>query len=159
MRDLSVIYRPVHSLPQLFNQSLLNCAPSSLCPSLIRTLLLRTLPITNTRLTRLCAFTLTNKRFTCLCLALCQVVSIVRYDLRLKNPRKATGPDFIPLKLIKFASNVVGSHLYNIIIKDLEKNMYSEQPKTALELSLRKMKETKKEIPASNSSKYCKWNV
>ena len=56
----------------------------------------------------------------------CVVVSIVRYALRLKNPRKVTGPDFIPLKFIKFASNVIDSHLYNIIIKDLE------EPKTAL---------------------------
>ena len=62
----------------------------------------------------------------------CVVVSIVRYDLRLKNSRKATGPDFIPLKAIKFSSNVIDSHLYNIIIKDLEKNKYSEEQKTAL---------------------------
>ena len=33
----------------------------------------------------------------------CFVVSIVRYGLKLKNPRKATGQDFIPLKVIKFA--------------------------------------------------------
>ena len=59
------------------------------------------------------------------------VVSIVRYSLRLKNPRKAIGPDFAPLKCIKFASNVVDTHLYNII-KDLEKNKYSKEPKAAL---------------------------
>ena len=52
------------------------------------------------------------------------VVLIVKYDLRLKNTRKATGPDFIPPKVITFASNVTDSHLYNII-KDLEKNQYS----------------------------------
>ena len=57
---------------------------------------------------------------------------MVRYDLRLKNPRKATGPDFIPLKAIKFASNDIDSQLYNIIIiKDLEKKKYLEEPKTA----------------------------
>ena len=57
---------------------------------------------------------------------------MVRYDLRLKNPRKATGPDFIPLKVIKFASNDIDSQLYNIIIiKDLEKKKYLEEPKTA----------------------------
>ena len=73
------------------------------------------------------------------------VVSIVRYALRLKNPRKVTGPDFIPLKFIKFASNVIDSHVYNIIIKDVEKNKYSEEPKTALvNPSSRKMKETSK---------------
>ena len=61
----------------------------------------------------------------------CVVVSIVRYGLRLKNPRKTTRPDFIPLKVIKFDSNVVRSHLYNRV-KDLEKNKYPEPPKTAL---------------------------
>ena len=63
---------------------------------------------------------------------MCCVVSIVRYGLRLKNPRKATGPDFIPLTVIKFASDVINSHLHNIIKKDLEKTKYSEEPKTAL---------------------------
>ena len=62
---------------------------------------------------------------------LCWIVLIVSYGLRLKNFRKATGPNFIPLKVIKFASNVIDSHLYNIIIKDLEKNKYSEEPKRA----------------------------
>ena len=47
------------------------------------------------------------------------------------NPRKATSPNGIPLKVIKFASNVVDYHLCNII-KDLEKHKYSEKPKTAL---------------------------
>ena len=56
----------------------------------------------------------------------------LRYDLRLKNLRKGTIPDFISLKVIKFASNVIDSHLYNITIKDLEKNKYSEEPKKAL---------------------------
>ena len=69
-------------------------------PSLIRAL-------------RACASLLTNKRLTHLFLS-CGVVSILRYALRLKNPRKATGPDFIPLKFIKIPSNVIDSHLYNI---------------------------------------------
>ena len=75
----------------------------------------------------------------------CAVVSIVRHGLRLKNPRKATGPDFIPLKNIKFASNVIDSHLYNIIIKDLEKNKYSEEPKTALVRPIFKKNESNKQ--------------
>ena len=54
------------------------------------------------------------------------------YTLRLKNPRKAIGPDFIHLKFIKFASNVIDSHFYNIIMKNIEKNKFSEEPKTAL---------------------------
>ena len=62
---------------------------------------------------------------------LCCVVLIASYCLSLKNPRKPRGPDLIPLKVIKFASNVTDSHLYNIIIKDLEKNKYSEEPKIA----------------------------
>ena len=99
--------------------NLLNCAPTRLTNHCA-------LPITNTRLR---AFTLTNKRLTPLFLSC--VVSIVSYGLRLRNPRKATGPSFIPLKFIKFASNVIDSQHYNII-KDLEKNKYSKEPKTAL---------------------------
>ena len=59
----------------------------------------------------------------------CVVVLIVRYNLRLKNPRKATRPDFIPLKVIKFALNIIDSHLYNIMIKDLEKNKSQKSQK------------------------------
>ena len=50
---------------------------------------------------------------------------------RVKITRKATGLDFIPL-VIKFLSNVTNSHLYNIVIKELEKNKYSEESKTVL---------------------------
>ena len=80
----------------------------------------------------LCSFTLTNKRLTRLFFVLRCVFSIVRYGLSFKNTRKATGSDFIPLKVIRFASNAIDSHLYNVIIKDLETNKYSEEPKTAL---------------------------
>ena len=76
------------------------------------------------RLTRLRAFTLTNKRLTRLFWS-CVVLSILRCCLKLKNVRKARGPDFIPLKVIKLASNVIDSYLYNITIKDLEKGRYS----------------------------------
>ena len=119
-----------------FLKSLLNSAPWA--PSR-----LRALPVIDTHLTRLrayasypsliraCAPLLTNKCLTRLFLS-CVVVSVVRYALRLKNPRKVTGPDFIPLKFIKFASNVIDSQFYNIIRKDLEKNKYSDEPKTAL---------------------------
>ena len=47
---------------------------------------------------------------------------MVKYGLRLNDPRKAAGPDFIIQKVIKFASNVIDSHPYNFIMKDLEKN-------------------------------------
>ena len=90
---------------------------------------LRALPIINMHL---CSFTLTNKRLTRLFFVLRCVFSIVRYGLSFKNTRKATGSDFIPLKVIRFASNAIDSHLYNVIIKDLETNKYSEEPKTAL---------------------------
>ena len=75
----------------------------------------------------------------------CAVASIVRSGLRLKNPRKDAGPDFIPVKVIKFASNVIDSHLYNIIIKELEKNKYSEDPKTALVSPIFKKNERNKQ--------------
>ena len=108
----------------------LQAAPYS---SLIRTCAPYPSSIRTCAPTCLRVFTLTNKRLTRLFLS-CLVVSIVKYYLRLKNPRKATAPDFIHLKVIKFASNVIDSHLYNIIIKDLEKNKYSEEPKTLLSL-------------------------
>ena len=93
--------------------SLLNCAPC--LPSRLPALpiidadltRLRALPIINTCLG---AFTLINKQLTRLFWS-CVVVSIVTYGLRFKNPRKTTGPDFIPLKVIKFASDVIDSHL------------------------------------------------
>ena len=48
-------------------------------------------------------------------------ISLIIKSLNLK---KATGPDCILLKVIKFASNF-NSHLSNITIKDLEKSKYS----------------------------------
>ena len=32
--------------------------------------------------------------------------------IKLLNPNKATGPDCIPLKIIKAAANVIDSHIY-----------------------------------------------
>ena len=63
---------------------------------------LRDLIIINTRLRVL---TLTNKHFTRLFVLYC-VVSIARYRLTLKNPRKPMNRDFIPLKVNKFISSV-----------------------------------------------------
>ena len=48
------------------------------------------------------------------------------------NPNKATGPDRIPLKIIKTAANVIDSHLVYIVSKDLKENKFSENAKTAL---------------------------
>ena len=36
------------------------------------------------------------------------------------NPRKATGPDGIPVKILKIARNVIDSHLTNIINRDIK---------------------------------------
>ena len=130
--------------------SLLNCASYAHSPSLIRAL--RGLPIINTRL---CAFTLTNKHLTRFFLS-CIVVSIIKYDSRLKSPRKATGPYLIPLKVIKFASNVIDCHLYNIMIKDLDKNKYAEEPKTTLLRPIFKKNERNKQcISYQGNVVYC----
>ena len=48
------------------------------------------------------------------------------------NPRKATGPDGIPAKVLKIARNVINSHLTNIINRDIKENKFSEDAKTAL---------------------------
>ena len=108
-----------------FDPSLLNCAPCT--PSR-----LRALPIINRRLTRLRAFTHMNKCFTRLFFVLCCIASIAGNGLRLKNPRKATGPGFIPLKVIKFASNVIDSHLNNNIITYLEKKQVLRRDKNSI---------------------------
>ena len=46
---------------------------------------------------------------------------------------------------MKFASNVIDSQLYNIIKKDLDKNKYSEEPKTALIRPIFKKNESNKQ--------------
>ena len=47
------------------------------------------------------------------------------------NPRKATGPDKIPVKIVKLAVNVIDSHLTNIINNDLSNNAFSDSAKLA----------------------------
>ena len=91
------------------------------------------------RLTLRCTFTLTNRRNTRIFFVLCCVVSIVWHGLIL-IPRKATGADFILLK-------VIDSHLYsNFMIKDLEKSKYSGEPKTASVRAIFKKNERKKTV-------------
>ena len=41
------------------------------------------------------------------------------------NPRKATGPDGIPVKVLKIARNVIDSHLSNIINGDIKEIEFS----------------------------------
>ena len=48
------------------------------------------------------------------------------------NPKKSTGPDHIPLRIIKSSANIIDSHITNIINQDIEKNRYSEDAKSAL---------------------------
>ena len=47
------------------------------------------------------------------------------------NPKKATGPDGIPIKIIKIATNIIDSHLTNLINRDIELNKFSENAKVA----------------------------
>ena len=48
------------------------------------------------------------------------------------NPRKATGPDYISVKNLKIARNVIDSHLTNILNREIKENKFSEDAKTAL---------------------------
>ena len=57
---------------------------------------------------------------------------IINIIIKPLNTNKATGPDPIPLKIIKTAANVIDSHLAYIINKDLKENEFSENAKTAL---------------------------
>ena len=47
------------------------------------------------------------------------------------NPKKATGPDKIPPKIVRLSANIVDSHLTNIINNDLSNNSFSNEAKVA----------------------------
>ena len=47
------------------------------------------------------------------------------------NPKKATGPDGIPLKIRKLSADIIVKHLTNIINTDLECSCFLENAKTA----------------------------
>ena len=47
------------------------------------------------------------------------------------NPKKATGPDKIPVKTVKLAVSVIDSHLTSIIIYNLSNNLFSDSVKLA----------------------------
>ena len=64
--------------------------------------------------------------------------------IKSSNPRKATGPNGIPVKILKIARNVIDSHLTNIINRDIEENKFSEDAKTALVRPLYKKKDRDK---------------
>ena len=54
------------------------------------------------------------------------------------NPRKATGPDGIPVKILKIARNVIDSRLTNIINRDIKEKSFSEEVENALVRPLHK---------------------
>ena len=64
--------------------------------------------------------------------------------IKSSNPRKATGPDGIPVKILKIARNVIDSHLTNIINRDIEENKFCEDAKTALVRPIYKKKDRDK---------------
>ena len=47
------------------------------------------------------------------------------------NPKKATGPDKIPPKIVKLSANIIDSHLMNFINNDLSNNSFSNEAKVA----------------------------
>ena len=47
------------------------------------------------------------------------------------NPKKATEPDGIPLKIIKLSADIIEKQLTNIINTDLESSCFSENAKIA----------------------------
>ena len=47
------------------------------------------------------------------------------------NPKKATGLDKIPVKIVKLVASVIDSHLTNIINNDLSNNAFSGSAKLA----------------------------
>ena len=54
-------------------------------------------------------------------------------NIRVKrlNPKKATGGDGIPLKIIKLSTDIIDMHLTNIINIDLESSCFSKNAKIA----------------------------
>ena len=42
------------------------------------------------------------------------------------NPRKATGSDGNPVKILKIVRNLIDSHLTNIINRDIKENKFSK---------------------------------
>ena len=47
------------------------------------------------------------------------------------NPKKATGPDKIPVKNVKQAASVIDSHQTNIINNEVSSKTFSDSPKLA----------------------------
>ena len=58
-------------------------------------------------------------------------VSDIKTLLKSVNTKKATGPDNVPPKLIKLSTNVIDSHLFNIINKSLQNSSFPDAAKIA----------------------------
>ena len=58
--------------------------------------------------------------------------------LKQTDTKKATGPDTIPLKLVKMSANVIDKHLCNIINMDFENYNVPDNTKQLLDLYIRK---------------------
>ena len=56
-----------------------------------------------------------------------QIINIIKS----LNPKKATGPNKIPIKIVKLEASVIASHLTNIINNDLSINTFSDSAKLA----------------------------
>ena len=54
------------------------------------------------------------------------------------NPRKAAGPDGIPVKILKIARNVIDLRLTNIINRDIKEKSFSEEAENTLVRPLHK---------------------
>ena len=62
--------------------------------------------------------------------------------LKHTDPKKATGPDSIPQKLIKMFANVIDKHLRNIINMDIENYIVPDNTKVATVRPIYKKKST-----------------
>ena len=58
--------------------------------------------------------------------------------LKQTDTKKATGPDTIPLKLVKMSANVIDKHLCNIMNMDFENYNVPDNTKQLLDLYIRK---------------------
>ena len=63
------------------------------------------------------------------------------------NVKKATGPDKVPLKIVRLSANIIDSHLTDIINSDLLNDSFSEDAKTA---SVRPISKKKKRDKIEN---------
>ena len=58
-------------------------------------------------------------------------VGQIKKIIKSLNPKKATGPDKIPVKIVKLAASIIDSHLTNIINNDLSNNAVLDSAKLA----------------------------